>query len=136
MSSSNLPGRRRASSIMSGRFVAPKTMTPSLFSIPSISVRNVAITRDCTTSSPPERLLLHTRASISSRKTTAGVAALARANNDRMMNYVAPSTQDYFGLSHIGGKHLRSSQCPKRGMGLRSQGTSECCLCTTWRPVQ
>ena len=37
---SNLPGRKRAASKTSGRLVAAKTITPDLFSKPSISTKS------------------------------------------------------------------------------------------------
>jgi hypothetical protein len=75
-SRSNLPGRRRAGSTRSGRFVAAMIVTVWSSSTPSISVRIWEIARSVTWLSPlsPRFGVI---ASISSKKITHGAAAFA-----------------------------------------------------------
>src|SRR5438093_90310 len=74
MSLSNLPGRRIAGSIMSGRLLAPITTTLTKDSMPSISVSNWLITRSDAPLSPRSDPLLGATESSSSKKTIDGAA--------------------------------------------------------------
>src|SRR6059058_3309154 len=74
MSLSNLPGRRMAGSIMSGRLLAPITTTLTRDSMPSISVSNWLITRSDAPLSPRSDPLLGATESSSSKKTMDGAA--------------------------------------------------------------
>ncbi len=71
---SNLPGRNRASSMISGLFVAPITTTPFRSSNPSSSVSIWLMTRSVTCESPSEPPLLGAIASSSSKNITQGAA--------------------------------------------------------------
>ena len=87
-SRSNLPPRRRAGSIASGRLVAPITMTLSLPCIPSSKVNNCATTLLST--SPLTSSLLGAIESNSSIKIIAGELAAASSNISRNCFSLSP----------------------------------------------
>ena len=89
---SKRPGRSRAESRTSGRFVAARTMTPVLPSKPSISVRSWLMV--CSRSSfPPPMPAPRWRptASISSMKTMHGALDLAFSNRSRTRDAPTPT---------------------------------------------
>ena len=79
----SLPGRNSAGSNMSGRDVAATTATPVSGFTPSISVSNWLTTRSVTPVLSPACPRRGAIASTSSRKSTQGAAARARANTRR-----------------------------------------------------
>mmetsp|Transcript_62445 Transcript_62445/g.163903 ORF Transcript_62445/g.163903 Transcript_62445/m.163903 type:complete len:227 (+) Transcript_62445:934-1614(+) len=89
---SKRPGRTRAASRMSARFVAARTTTPLLLSKPSISVRSWLTV--CSRSSlpwPKPALRCRPTASISSMKMMQGAFFLASANRSRTREAPMPA---------------------------------------------
>ena len=77
------PGRNKAESMTSGRFVAARIVTLTRVSIPSISVNNAVKIRSLTLPPPTPRLVVI--ASISSKKMMLGLAARAFLNISRII---------------------------------------------------
>ncbi|OPY25696.1 MAG: hypothetical protein A4E28_03006 [Methanocella sp. PtaU1.Bin125] len=84
MISSNRPGLSSAGSMMSGRLVAPITMTPRSSSRPSNSDNSWFTMRSVTRGSPAALPRTGASASSSSRKTTAGATCRAFLNTSLM----------------------------------------------------
>mmetsp|Transcript_30122 Transcript_30122/g.103627 ORF Transcript_30122/g.103627 Transcript_30122/m.103627 type:complete len:464 (+) Transcript_30122:824-2215(+) len=90
---SKRPGRRRAVSRTSPRFVAARTMTPVLPPKPSISVRIwlSVCSRSSFVAKPPPPERWRPMASISSMKMMHGAFFFASANNERMRDAPTPT---------------------------------------------